>query len=100
MITNSSWTINQSILNEISKKNPSIKSRLVASLPNFEKAYLSIENPTKDKPYAAIGVLQTDDEVFKNLEKLLAGLTDFSKELPNNALEWNDLEALRLSLPK
>ena len=54
---NSAWALNESILNEMSKA--SAATRVLASVPNFEGAYLCEEVKT-DKPYNVLCNLKTD----------------------------------------
>jgi putative ATP-dependent endonuclease of OLD family len=90
---NSAWTLNQKILDEINKKPENSKIRLVASKGNFEQAYLG-EEIKKDKPYNAIINLQESDETYKNIKELFDALIDHTKKLPDNAIEWKDINDL------
>jgi putative ATP-dependent endonuclease of OLD family len=70
-----------------------VGSRLVASLPNFESAYLA-EEVTRDKPYNAVRNLSPGSQTWQNVEQLLAALVDVGKPLPTGAIEWRDIDGL------
>jgi putative ATP-dependent endonuclease of OLD family len=91
-IVNSAWTMNKAILAETLKAQNNV--RLVASVPNFEGAYYN-EELKCEKPYVALERLRDNHDIFQKIEKLLDGLLEFDKELPENAVEWNDIEILK-----
>lgn len=74
------------------------KVRLVASVPNLEEAYFGQE-VTSEKPYSALQIISDENgQEFANLKKLLEALTDFTKPLPGNALEWSEIADLEKAL--
>lgn len=90
---NPAWAANMNILTVASAAaNP---PRLVASVPNFEGAFLQ-GNLEGEKPQNALNWLKQDEDVLKNVEKLLDALVDHSANLPSGAVQWNDLEVLGL----
>ncbi len=90
---NPAWTTNINILNETKNKPDGVKIRLLASLPNFENAYFG-EEISKEKPYHALKTISSNEEKFKTIEKLFDSLIDFTKEVPQNCIEWNKIEDL------
>lgn len=90
-IVNPAWTKNKDILAEVAKSTR--KTRLVASVPNFEGAYYNAELKN-EKPYAALSKLRENPIIFEKVEKLLDGLLNFEKELPDMAIEWNNIQNL------
>lgn len=91
-ITNPAWTINSKIVEEINKKPAGTVIRLLASLPNFEEAYLDGELKC-EKPYNAL-IHMEKPEVFNKIENLLLALIDFANPVPENCKEWNKIEDL------
>ncbi len=91
---NPAWGNNPNILSAIGQKPAASKVRLLASLPNFEQAYFNQE-VTEEKPYNALRVLQNDAGKFATVEKLFTALIDYNAELPDNCIEWSDIEELR-----
>jgi putative ATP-dependent endonuclease of the OLD family len=92
---NPAWALNESILTEMEKS--SAPTRRVASIPNFEGAYLGDEVKT-DKPYNVLSSLKADSEVLTAVSNLLDALLDFTKPLPAGALEWKDATDLSAAL--
>lgn len=96
-ITNPAWTQNTTILDIVEAKPETTKIRLLASIPNFEEAYL--QNDVKDeKPYNALVRLKNDSLAFDAIEQLLNALIDHSKPLPNNCIEWSKIDELEKAL--
>jgi putative ATP-dependent endonuclease of the OLD family len=93
---NPAWALNDSIRQEVGKATA--PARLVASLPNFEQAYLGQE-AKGEKPYSALAVLQSNGDALDRVSKLLAALVDFGKTPPEGATEWRSLDQLRDLLP-
>lgn len=91
--SSASWGINTSILNEIGKKTISSKTRLLASISNFEEAYFG-ESIDSEKPYNALNTIRTDKNKFETIEKLLNALIDFDNHLPEKCVEWKSIEEL------
>ena len=91
--TNGAWTTNQNILDAINSKPIANKVRLLASLPNFEKAYFD-EEVKNEKPYNALQTLETSPTLFAKVEKLHKALIDHEAALPDNCIEWSSLVEL------
>jgi putative ATP-dependent endonuclease of OLD family len=92
---NPAWTGNERIFVEVAKA-PS-PTRILASVPNFEGAFLG-EEVQADKPYNVLSNLQSRPGVLKTIGDLLDALIDFGKPAPEGALEWADLEGLKLKV--
>lgn len=90
---NPAWSTNVNILNAINKHHDRSKVRLVASLTNFEVAYLD-EESEDDKPYHALIQLKEDDVAFKKIKQLLLSLINHEEGLPDGCIEWNDVTDL------
>lgn len=96
-ITNPAWTLNSKILDEISKKDSNCTIKLIASITNFESAFLG-DKVDKEKPYNALLNLKSDSVIFQSIEKLLSVLTRLSNQLPEGSVEWNSIDTLEQSL--
>jgi putative ATP-dependent endonuclease of OLD family len=81
----------------MSAKPEETKTRLVASLPNFEEAYFG-KATKEEKPYNALKTLETDDDKFKIVESLLQALISFKQPLPKKCMEWTSIEELEKAL--
>jgi putative ATP-dependent endonuclease of OLD family len=92
---NGAWTSNKNIIDQVNSRPLDRKIRLLASLPNFEEAYLK-KDFSKEKPYNALRTISSDSSIFSKIEKLLDSLIDFSKEPPENCVEWNNVKDLEL----
>jgi len=90
--TNPAWAHNESIRIEIAKA--SAATRLLASVPNFEGAYLCEEVKT-DKPYNVLCCLKADSSVVKTIIQLLDALIDFTKPVPSGAVQWTNIDELK-----
>jgi putative ATP-dependent endonuclease of OLD family len=90
---NSAWTTNQNILDAVNSKPVGTVVRLLASLPNFEKAYFG-EQIDSEKPYNALKTIDSNPEKFAQVEILLTALIDHRAEVPRNCLEWTSLAQL------
>ncbi len=95
---NPAWAGNEAIISTAKVASDPGKVRVVASLPNFEEAFLGTSSTT-EKPYKAISQLQKDDTSYKNVKALLAGLLDQTQPLPTGAIAWSDITALSAALP-
>jgi len=93
---NPAWALNDAIRREVC--NLPGRTRLVASLPNFEAAYLGDEVKS-EKPYNALTVLQSEGEARARVSSLLSALVDFEQPLPTGAAEWKSLAELEQLLP-
>ncbi|HYF80669.1 MAG TPA: AAA family ATPase [Symbiobacteriaceae bacterium] len=94
---NPAWAHNESIRAEVSKAPA--QTRLIASVPNFEGAYLG-EEAKSDKPYNVLSNLKADSSTTHTITQLLDALMDFSKPVPTGAVEWVSLEDLAARLVK
>ncbi|KAA6318321.1 DNA replication and repair protein RecF, partial [termite gut metagenome] len=90
-IANPAWGNNKNILEAMSAKPEETKTRLVASLPNFEEAYFG-KATKEEKPYNALKTLETDDDKFKIVESLLQALINFEHHRPEKCVEWTSIE--------
>jgi len=95
---NPAWTTNRNILNESNAAVEGATIRLIASITNFEKAFLE-EEVKYDKPYNILINLRQDDKIFLNVEQLLNALIHFDANPPSNCLEWDCIEDLESALP-
>lgn len=91
---NPAWTTNQNIREVIADEILAGKVTLVASVPNFEKAYFGEEVKT-DKPFNAWETVKTNNLAYEKVSKLLSVLSGQSSELPLGALAWKTLDELR-----
>lgn len=90
---NPAWIINQNILDAI-KLHPTNKVRLIASVTNFEKAFLG-EEVEDEKPYNALIKLKDNPLTLKNIQELLRALVDHTYPIPPKGyIEWTSLEEL------
>jgi len=94
--SNPAWALNEGIRQEVRKAR--VKTRLVASLPSFEPAYLG-EEVRSEKPYNALAVLRSKGDAHDRVSALLSALVNFDQPLPTGATEWNSLEELEELLP-
>ena len=86
---NSAWTANIDIAAE-AKKIPEGKAvKLIASVPDFEKAYFN-EEASREKPYNALVRLRTDDMFRERVYRVFKNLTGSIMELPPNAIQWSE----------
>lgn len=90
---NPAWGNNINILNEINHKPDNTKVRLLASIPNFEEAYLDGE-VEKEKPYNAFIRVQNEPDKLAIIEKLLDALLDHNITPPYGCCEWNNINIL------
>ena len=97
-MVNPAWSQNQKILDQVKDLAAQKKVRLVASLINFEAAYLGCESTT-EKPTTAWTHLKENEASRRCVSSLLDALIDFDKPLPQGATEWSDLAALKNLLP-
>ncbi|MFE7083267.1 ATP-dependent endonuclease [Priestia megaterium] len=90
---NPAWTTNQNILNAVYEHVDPSRVRLIASLKNFEYAFLTNE-VSGEKPYNALLELSENPEIAENIKILLLALIDHSAPIPTGCLEWSSLEEL------
>lgn len=89
---NPAWAHNESI-REVMAGSSSL-TRLVASIPNFEAAYLGDEIKS-NKPYNALSRLKADSAILVTVSELLDALLDFTKALPSGADTWSSIDELK-----
>ncbi|MBI2512227.1 MAG: AAA family ATPase [Opitutae bacterium] len=99
VITNPAWTQNQRIYDQVKNLVATRKIRLVASLVSFEPAYFGTD-ASSEKPANAWTTLKENKDAHVRIATLLEALVDFTKPLPQGAVEWSDLAALENQLPK
>jgi putative ATP-dependent endonuclease of OLD family len=92
---NPAWAHNALIRTEMA--NAAGTTRLVASIPNFEAAYLGNE-VKKDKPYNVLCCIEADSVILATICGLLDGLLDFTKPVPPGALEWTSIDVLKAAV--
>ena len=97
--TNPAWTTNSTILATLNDHPNKTLTRLLASVPNFEEAYLDTKT-TKEKPYAALSAISKNPKLYSKIKLLLDALLNFDAPLPGSCIEWSKLEDLELSLSK
>ncbi|MDN4865728.1 ATP-dependent nuclease [Priestia megaterium] len=90
---NPAWTTNQNILNAVYEHIDPSRVRLIASLKNFEFAFLTSE-VSGEKPYNALLELSENPGIAENIRLLLLALIDHSSPIPTGCLEWSNLEEL------
>ena len=93
LMTNPAWSTNQKILDAVKNKSDDVEVRLLASIPNFELAYLGDSIKT-EKPYNALTQAKNKPEVFGIIVDLLESLVDFNKNPPANCIEWSEISNL------
>ncbi|AQT87049.1 ATP-dependent OLD family endonuclease (plasmid) [Paenibacillus larvae subsp. larvae] len=97
---NAAWSINKKIGDTVRMHTNPDKVRLLASIPNFEEAYLQAE--VKDeKPYNALMNIRENPHAFDKIASLLRALVDHTVEVPEGCKEWkteDDLKKAVLSL--
>lgn len=95
---NSAWTVNQNLMNEVEAQIKSQSVRVLASLPNFEEAYLGSPSKKGDKPYTALMNIKKDQDSYNEIKSLLTSLLDFNAPPPRMCSEWKDIEQLKKDL--
>jgi putative ATP-dependent endonuclease of OLD family len=94
---NPSWTENQKLLDITHEGRTAGRVRLIASVPNFEEAYLD-EEARGDKPYSALARLRRDATAFQRIANLLECLLDSAKQVPPGAKQWTSLDDLKATV--
>lgn len=88
-MVNPAWTNNEKILAQLTDR-----SRVVASLINFEDAYFD-ETIGSDKPENCINHIKEDPDMYDKIKRLLDGILQINQaELPEGALTWSDMSEL------
>ena len=79
----------------------SAATRVLASVPNFEAAYLCEEVKT-DKPYNVLCNLKTDPActILKTVTQLLDALINFTMSVPQGAVQWGSIDLLKQEVMK
>ena len=93
-IASPAWTLNTRIMKEIEKQIAAGSVSLIASVPNFELAYMGEEVQT-EKPVTTWKRIQSDGAFYGNVRKLLRALCRVSNELPCGAVAWKSEKELQ-----
>jgi putative ATP-dependent endonuclease of OLD family len=89
-ITNPAWTNNRKILEQMSER-----SRVVASIVNFEVAHLD-EAADSEKPENTVSKLRTSEDFYDSIKALLDAILLYpGSSLPSGAIAWKSLEQLQ-----
>jgi len=96
-MANPAWGNNPNILNAVNAKPAGTNTRLLASLPNFEEAYLG-EATEIEKPYNALRKISENIETFNLIESLLQALINHEAAIPFNCAEWTTVDDLSKKL--
>ena len=96
-IANPAWGTNVNILAVVQGAPDPKAVRLVASVPNFEKAYFD-QAATGEKPYSAIQHLKDDPAKLATVKALLLALVDDTQPLPKGAYAWSEIKVLEDAL--
>ncbi|ANX13324.1 ATP-dependent endonuclease [Fictibacillus arsenicus] len=94
---NGAWTTNENIRNAVYCHEDPTKVRLIASIRNFENAFLG-EEVSKEKPYNALVNLMEKPNSLKQIRDLLEALVNHAARIPHGFIEWDVLEDLEKSL--
>lgn len=90
IIKNPAWTNNEKILSQMSEK-----SRVIASIMNFEEAYFS-EIIESDKPENCIEHLKNEKDSYDKIKQLLDSILNINNALlPDGAISWSDMTELK-----
>ncbi len=96
-MANPAWGNNPNILDAINSKPEGTSTRLLASLPNFEEAYIG-DIADEEKPYNALRKLEENQDFFNTVETLLNALLNFGAKPPLNCTEWRSIGELEAKL--
>lgn len=96
-MANPAWGHNPKILNAVNAKPVETKTRLLASLPNFEEAYFG-ETAETEKPYNALRTISDNADTFNLIESLLQALINHRAAIPKNCAEWTSIDDLKAKL--
>lgn len=96
-MANPAWGNNPNILAAIAAKPAGTQTRLLASLPNFEKAYFG-EVIVTEKPYNALRTISEQPAKFAIVETLLQALIDHNAAIPDKCAEWKTIDDLQEKL--
>ena len=92
-MANPAWGNNPNILDAVNAKPAGTNTRLLASLPNFEEAYLGAATEI-EKPYNALRKISENTETFNLIESLLQALINHEAVIPANCVEWTTIDDL------
>lgn len=88
-MVNPAWTNNEKILAQLTER-----SRVVASVINFEDAYFD-ETIGSDKPENCINHIKEEPDMYNKIKGLLDGILEINEaQLPVGALTWSDMSEL------
>jgi putative ATP-dependent endonuclease of the OLD family len=94
---NPAWVLNESIRTEMMKA--STETRLLASVPNFEGAFLG-EEAKSDKPYNVLCCIKESSPVVLRITQVLDALIHFENPVPEGTAQWTSVEQLRQEVEK
>lgn len=94
---NSAWTANQSIRDAVLAASDPTRINQLASIPNFEAAFLGDE-VVDDKPYNALERITESNATYQTVLALLRSLVDPGKAPPDGALRWTTLAELEAAV--
>lgn len=89
------WTLNEKIKNESKNIEAGFATRILASVPNFEEAYLGKEI-TSEKPYNCYLNIESEPDFRAKIKQLLDALIDYTQDPPENCVEYDTLANLKL----
>lgn len=90
---NSAWTANEAIREAVVAAPDPTRVNQVASVPNFESAFLG-EEVQGDKPYNALMRIEESQLAYTTLLGLLRSLVNFDAAPPASAVRWTTLGQL------
>jgi putative ATP-dependent endonuclease of OLD family len=90
---NPAWAENVKLLETTETGRQAGRVRLVASVPDFERAFFDDE-VDGDKPYYALARLRRDAVAFGKISELLDSLLEWEKSVPAGAKEWASIDDL------
>ena len=93
-MANPAWGNNPNILKAVNSRPIGNKTRLLASLPNFEEAYFG-ETAETEKPYNALTTIRENTATFSLIESLLKSLINHEAPTPANCVEWASIDELK-----
>lgn len=96
---NPAWTNNRKIMDAVDEKPETIKVRVLASIPNFEGAYLDKE-VSKEKPYNALSHIKDNPDKIELMEKVLDALLNHANDVPEGCKEWQSIDELESAVEK
>jgi putative ATP-dependent endonuclease of OLD family len=90
---NPAWSGNESILAGMNAAPLLGNVRLLASVPNFEEAFLQTLGK-QEKPYQAVFQMQSNEVSYSVVRSLLLSLVNNAYTPPDGATEWKSIQEL------